>query len=303
MLWILIAIFSYFLLAVSALGDKYLLSGPPEPKSYTFFINVSGILLLALIPFVGFVRPDSRQILLSFLAGGSMVFASYFLYSALEKFEASRVIPAIGGLLPIFTLGIVFLFSGSQSLTPKSLAAFLLLVLGSVLISADKGKAISLESLFFSAASAFLFALSFVLVKSLYLELPFWTTIILTRLGAFLASLVFLLAKETRAEIFQKNFILQKKSGIIFFATQGIGTLASLLQNWAILLAPLGFLAFVNALEGTRYVFLLVLSVLVSAKFPKILKEEISPKSMFQKSLAVLIIIIGLGVLTLSLKT
>ena len=49
MIWILIAIFSYFLLAITALGDDYLLAGPPEPKSYTFFINAPGILLLLLM--------------------------------------------------------------------------------------------------------------------------------------------------------------------------------------------------------------------------------------------------------------
>ncbi|PIX03330.1 hypothetical protein COZ78_00885, partial [bacterium (Candidatus Gribaldobacteria) CG_4_8_14_3_um_filter_42_11] len=104
MLWILITIFSYFLLALTALGDKYLLSGKPEPKSYNFFINLPGVLLLFLIPFVGFIKPDFKQIVLSLLAGGFGVFAGYFLYVALERFEASRVIPTIGSILPLFTL-------------------------------------------------------------------------------------------------------------------------------------------------------------------------------------------------------
>lgn len=302
MLWALITIFSYFLLALTVLGDKYLLSGKPEPKSYNFFINLPGILLLFLIPFVGFVRPDFRQTVLSLLAGGLSVFAGYFLYLALERFEASRVIPAIGGILPLFTLGIVYISTGKGP-APESLAAFFLLVLGSVLISFEKGKEISLASFSLSALSAFLFALSFVFTKSLYLELPFWTTLILIRSGAALVSLVFLFDKETRKEIFQKNSIFQKNTGIVFLATQGVGTIASFLQNWAIFLAPLGFLAFINALEGTRYVFLLFLSVLVSMKFPKILKEQISKQIIFQKAIAILVIIIGLGVLVFSTKT
>jgi drug/metabolite transporter (DMT)-like permease len=301
MLWIIITIFSYFLLALTALGDKYLLSGKPEPKSYNFFINLPGVLLLLLIPFVGFVRPDFRQTILSLLAGGLSVFAGYFLYVALERFEASRVIPAIGGILPLFTLGIIYVSTGKAP-GPESLIAFFLLVLGSVLISFEKGKEISLASFSFSAMAAFLFALSFVFIKNLYLELPFWTTLILTRLGAFLVSLVFLFSKETRKEIFQENSIFQKNTGIVFVATQGIGTAASLLQNWAIFLAPLGFLAFINALEGTRYVFLLFLSVLISMRFPRILKEQVSKQAVFQKAIAILVIVIGLGVLAFSTK-
>ena len=301
MLWIIITILSYFLLALTALGDKYLLSGPPEPKSYNFFINFPGVLLLFLIPFVGFVRPDFRQTILSFLAGGLMVFAGYFLYAALERFEASRVIPAIGGILPLFTLGIIYVSTGKGP-GPESLTAFFLLVLGSVLISLKKGKEISLASFSLSALSAFLFALSFVFIKNLYLELPFWTTLILTRLGAFLVSLVFLFNKEARKEIFQKKSLFQKNTGVVFLTTQGIGTIATLLQNWAVFLAPLGFLAFINALEGTRYVFLFGLSVFISMKFPRILKEQVSKQVIFQKAVAILVIIIGLGVLAFSTK-
>jgi len=301
MLWILITIFSYFLLALTALGDKYLLSGKPEPKSYNFFINLPGVLLLFLIPFVGFIKPDFKQIVLSLLAGGFGVFAVYFLYVALERFEASRVIPTIGSILPLFTLGIIYVSTGKGP-GPESLTAFFLLVLGSILISFEKGKEISLSSFSFSAMAAFLFALSFVFIKNLYLELPFWTTLILTRLGAFLVSLVFLFNKEARKEIFQKKSLFQKNTGVVFLTTQGIGTIATLLQNWAVFLAPLGFLAFINALEGTRYVFLFGLSVFISMKFPRILKEQVSKQVIFQKAVAILVIIIGLGVLAFSTK-
>src|SRR3989304_6483901 len=142
MTWIIIAIFSYFLLALTALGDDYLLSGPPEPKSYTFFVNAPGILLLLLIPFVGFVMPNQHQMLLAVLAGGAGVLACFFLYSALEQFEASRVIPAIGAALPLFTIVLVYVFSeGNINLSVKELVSFFLLITGSVLISLKKGKA------------------------------------------------------------------------------------------------------------------------------------------------------------------
>ncbi len=301
MSWVLIAILSYFLLAFSALGDDYLLSGPPEPKSYTFFVNVSGILLLLLVPFVNFVIPDQTQILLAFLAGGASVLACFFLYFALEQFEASRVIPAIGAVLPLFTMALVYiLFKENVNLSLEESISFFLLVVGSILISLKRGKAISFKSFMFSAIAAFLFSLSFVLMKNLYLVLPFWTTLIISRVGAFLVSLLFLFSPAVRADVFQKKPTFKKKTGLVFIANQGIGTLGALLQNFAVAIAPIGHLAFINALEGIRYVFLFGLSILFSVKFPKIAEEKLSKENLFQKTFAILIIISGLTLLACS---
>ncbi|PIR58505.1 MAG: hypothetical protein COU70_00450, partial [Parcubacteria group bacterium CG10_big_fil_rev_8_21_14_0_10_35_15] len=252
-------------------------------------------------PFVGFVMPNQHQMLLAVLAGGAGIMACFFLYSALEQFEASRAIPAIGGALPLFTMGIVYALSkGNINFSSKDLIAFLLLVVGSILISIKRGKTISFKSFVFSVLAAFLFSLNFVLIKSLYLELPFWTTLVISRVGAFLISLLFLFDQGVRAVVFQKKSTFEKKTGIIFLANQGVGTLASLLQNWAIAIAPMSYLAVINALEGTRYVFLFGLSILLSIKFPKIAEEKLSKENIMQKVVAILIIISGLALLAIS---
>ena len=300
MLWLIIAISAYFLFAVVALGDKYLLSGPPNPKSYSFYVGVLGILALVLIPFVGFSIPEISQILLSFLAGAIFIFALFGLYTGLENFEASRIVPAIGGLLPLFTFGLVYLFSyGKEVLTSGDLLAFILLIFGSCLIAFKKGKSITSKSLQIAAITAFLFAIAFVLTKFVYLSQPFWSGFIWMRIGGFLTAICFIFTREVKKEIFEKKFTFQKKTGTIFLFNQGIGAGAFILQNWAIALAPLGFLAFINALEGTKYLFLLIFTILFALKFPKILKEEISRKILFQKILAILLIGGGLVLLTL----
>jgi len=304
MSWLWITILAYFFLALTALGDDYLLAGPLEPKSYTFFVNAQGILLLLLVPFIGFVIPNSNQILLAIFVGGTSVLAYFFLYSALERFEASRVIPIIGGILPLFTIGIVYLLSkGNIDFSSKDLIAFFLLIVGSVLISVKRSKTISFKSFVFSVLAAFLFSLNFVLIKSLYLELPFWTTLVISRVGAFLISLLFLFDQGVRAAVFQKKPVFEKKTGIIFLANQGVGTLASLLQNWAIAIAPMSYLAVINALEGTRYVLLFGLSILLSIKFPKIAEEKLSKENILQKTVAILIIISGLVLLAISISS
>ncbi len=300
MLWLIIIIAAYFLFAIAVLGDKYLLAGAPNPKSYSFYVGVLGGLVLILIPFVGFSIPAFYQVLFCFLAGAMFIFALLGMFEGLERFEASRIIPAIGGILPLFTFLLVYFFSGREEILGSwRLLAFLLLLLGSVLVSIKPGKRISFASFKISAVTAFLFALFFVLTKYVYIMLPFWTGFIWIRIGAFLTALFFIFTKEVRREIFARKFTFSKKTGTFFILNQGIGTGAFILQNWAIALAGLAYLSVINALQGVQYVFLFIFMIFLSLKFPKILKEEISKRIIFQKFLAILLITSGLIVLVL----
>jgi len=274
--------------------------GPPSPKSYTFYIGVLGGLVLILIPFVGFLIPPFYLILLCLLAGAIFIFALLGFFEGLEKFEASRIIPAIGGFTPIFTFLLIYLFSGMREmLSLWELLAFIFFLLGGVLVTIEPGKKISFKNLQTSALTAFLFALFFVLTKYVYILLPFWAGFIWIRIGAFSVALFFIFFKSIRKEIFTGKFAFTKKTGTIFLVNQGVGVVAFILQNWAIALAGLVYLSVINALQGIQYVFLFILTILFSLKSPHILKEEVSKKIIFQKIIAILFIGIGLVILAL----
>lgn len=302
MTWLIVAITAYFILAIVSLVDKYLLVGPiPNPKIYTFYVGILGVLVLFLVPFVGFSVPQPSQIILSLLAGAIFIYGLFWFYKALRDFEASRVVPAIGGILPLFTLGLVYIFSaGKETLGYFKFFAFILLILGSILITYERSKKISFQSLRISAIAAFFLALSFVLTKYVYLAQPFWSGFIWIRIGGFLMAIFsFLLFKEIREEIFKKKVSFKKRTIGIFLSNQAMGAGAGILQNWAIFLAPLVYVAIINALQGIQYVFLLIFATLISLKFPKILKEEISRKLLLQKIIAILLIGGGLVLLAI----
>ena len=300
MLWLIIIISAYFLLAISTLGDEYLLNGPPNPKNYSFYVGILGVFVLLLIPFVGFSIPSLSQIILSLLAGSFLVLASFCYYTALEHFEVSRVAPAIGGFLPLFTFGFVYFFSGEkQSLMLVQIIAFTLLIFGSIFITFEKQKSISLKSLKITVLAAFLFAITFILTKYVYINQPFWNGFLWMRIGGGLTALFFLFSQGVRDEIFRRKSTFQKKTGTIFLGNQVVGASAFLLQNWAIALVPLSSLPFINALEGTKYIFVLIFSILLSIKLPQFLKEKISKGIIIQKIAAILLIIGGLVLLTL----
>lgn len=301
--WILVIIFAYFLLAIVFLVDKYLLRARlPSPKIYSFYIGIFGALALFLIPFVDFLVPGPKQILLAVLAGAVFIFALFVFYSALIKFDVSRVAPAIGGILPLFTFGLIYLFTGGKEILEfQELVAFILLICGSLFITMEKGiiKGFSFKSFQFSVLAAFLLALTFILMKFVFLGQPFWSGFIWMRIGGLLMAFCFFMTKEVREELFSKRFILQKKTAAIFLSNQVLGGSAFILQNWAVYLAPLASVAIINALQGVQYVFLLIFTVFISLKFPKILKEEISKKILLQKIFAILLIGAGLALLVL----
>jgi drug/metabolite transporter (DMT)-like permease len=303
MSWLLVTISFYLILAVVFLVDKYLLVGLiPDAKVFTFYVGALGILSLVLAPFVGFRVPDFFQIALAVFGGAVYIFALFWFYKSLQLFEASRVVPAVSGLVPLFTFGMVYVFSlGKEVPSLPKIAAFVLLILGTFLIIAEEQKFLNLKSLELSAICAFLLALSFVLFKYVYLAQPFWSGFIWTRIGGFLAALCFLFfGRGVRREIFQRKLRFEGKTTAIFLANQAAGGLANVLQNWAFFLAPLAYLSLINALQGIQYVFLLIFAVTLSLTRPAWaektgLKEEISGKIILQKIVAILFIGAGMA--------
>lgn len=299
MIWLTVIIFAYLIFAVTSLIDKYLLTGPPNPKSYSFYVGVLGISALVLVPFVGFSVPETSQILLALSGGAIFIFAFFWFYTGLEKFEASKIVPAIGGILPLFTFGLVYLLSGRQEILGfKEIFAFFLLILGSVLINLERKRGITLGSLKVSVIAAFFFSLAFVFSKYVYLGQPFWSGFIWMRIGGFLAAFCFLLTKAVREEIFLKKFTFQKKTGTLFLFNQGLGAGAFILQNLAIALVGLAFLPFINALQGVQYIFLFLIIIFLAKKFPKISEEKLTKKIILQKVISIALIGLGLAILS-----
>jgi len=300
MLWLLLTISFYFILAIVFLGDKYLLTGAvPKPEVYTFYVGISWALALVLIPFVHFYVPEVKQIIISFLAGALYFYGIFWFNKSLCKFEASRVVPAVGALSPIFTFLIVYFFSSkSQTLSFLGIIAFLSLISGSFIITLEKGKAINFQSLKNSFISALLFSLSFVLTKNVYETQSFWNGFIWTKLGGFLmAGLFFLFFKEVRKEVFKKRESFPKKTFVFFATNQSLGAVSNILQNFALAIVPLSYIAVIQALQGVQFVFLLLLTILLSFKFPNIIKEEISKEIITQKIVAILLIGVGIVIL------
>jgi len=299
--WLLIAIIAHFLFALVFITDKFLLSKTVlKPIGYAFYTGLLQIFVLVLIPF-GFVVPSSVQIVVSFVTGASFTLAVLFLYKAIQMGRVSKIIPVIGGAVPIFTLILTYLFL-EERLALSQLIAFLLLVIGGVIMLWPKKYRPGLEiskvpltkRLTVAIPAAFLMASSFVLTKFIFTYQPFISGFIWIRIGGFLMAILLFLWPRNRQIILETAKTIKIKTVGLFFSNKGLAALAFILLNYAIYL---GSVTLVNALQGVQYVFLLVLAIILSIKFPQILREQISREVIIQKIIAILFISFGLCIL------
>ncbi len=316
MSWILVATFSYLINAGVYIADKFLLSKKFHSSiSYAFYVGIWSVLNFVLLIFSPYV-PSLRWFLIDLLAGALFLFTIVFWYKALHQSEATRVVPIVGGLTPIFTLILASIFLG-ESLNQKHLVAFPVLIFGGVLISVKHTKVYLVNSLIEriqevfgmiharylpmrrllinSLVAAFFFASYNVLIKYIYMHEPFLGSFIWSRLGTFIATLLILTVPSWRASISEHNKGVQKQSNLAFFlSVRFLAAMAFIMLNWAI---SLGNVAMVNVLQGVQYVFLILIVLFLSKILPDIYNEEMGRDVVLQKMGGILLVSYGLYVL------
>ena len=306
--WIYLAIFSHFLFAIVFALDKVLVKKIVSPLKYALIIGAFEGLAVFLIPFVDFVLPQNSIIFLAFLGSLCLSAGLYFYFKALLKNEASWVAPLLfGTLMPVAT----YIFSRiflNEALTPFQLVAFILLLAGGFVISFSRQYKIN--SIFYLVISAIFISLGFIFLKIVFNNVNFISGYILSRLGGFLVAIIVYFVVYGRGlkglkfeRIFETGLFEKMKEFIwsnltkLFILKQFLAFVANIILLYAV---SMGNLTLISGLGGIRYAFLLILAVLMARKWPKLMDEHLSFWIILRKSIAVLLII--LGVLLLLVK-
>ncbi len=290
-LWIAIAIISYLLFALNGVADKFLLTkAVKDPGVYVFYVGTGSIALFLLAPFGLHMLPWD-QFFIALMGGMSFAGALYFFYSAIQETSISRILPIEGGLVPLFSLILVY-FTKVEKFDSRELVAFILLVSGSILMAFKKT-----ESGWHAKAwrngtiAAFLFAVSFVISKFIYGQTNFLSGLIWVRAGLILGSLSMLVFSSTRKQVFAAPRKTSSGNKLLFYAAAVAGSMGGWLQNYAI---AIGSVVIVNALQGVQFAFILIISVFLSEFYPKIIKEDVNTSIIVQKVIGIILISIGL---------
>ncbi|MEP1080307.1 EamA family transporter [Leptolyngbya sp. PL-A3] len=276
--WLPFATIAYLVWSIATLTSKVLLSRYTSSLVvYTVSLGLVSLLPLLLVPVRGLTIPNPGLLCMA-LVGGMLYITVIMLYfKALSLEEASRVIP-LWRFTPIFVL----LLSGyliDEHLTHYQLIAFVLLVLGGFGVSVKRiGDTFKLSPAFYwMLFSSLVGAIYNVLIKFIYLRLPYYDGFTLIRFGATLTALAVLSIPKNRLVLFNSLASVSNsiKALILFNAVLDLIGLAFL--NFALSLAPV---TLVNASAGIQAVFVLFFSTAISWKFPHVLKEDIDRRTL-----------------------
>lgn len=288
---------AYTLNSFAVTVDKFLLTRAiPNPLIYVFYISSISLVVLLLIPFAPL--PTLAVLILASVYILLWMMGAYSMYKALQVGHLSRVIPVIGTLIPLTLLGNALL---NQTLTQNQNWAVVMLILGLILLILPdwKGK-IQAQELIFAILSAIFFAISYLVLRSAYLQASFLTVFVWSRPILALVVVTILLVPKLRSQVLNPGGAPKIKYfsrvGLLFLLGQLAGGSSELLLTFSVSLADP---ALVNSLQGSQYLILFILALILSKKFPRVFQERYSKFNLVFKFLGILTIALGLYILAM----
>ncbi len=290
--WFVFALIATILWSIGAIIVKFVRVN--YIKSSIGYIMITGpvaFLSLILLLFGKIQIPSAKMILFILISSIAGLTGYWFYLIALHKEEVSKII-TLFGIQPLIILLLATFFLG-EILTINDYLAFPLIIIGSMLLSVKKvGEKFKLSStLILIFASMFFFSLMNFSLK-LAAEVDFVTVTILRQLGFLIILIpIFLLSKKIRKKTKEDLNQINKKKLILIYVGEFIAMSGMVFSYLAIQRGPLSL---VTLVEGTESLFVIILAALISIFIPKILKEEITKKTISLKIISALLMIAGL---------
>jgi len=297
MLGYFFGILSPFLDSLISYIDKFLLSKHDiHSKILAIYSGLFAFIISCIIAiFTGIKITDFRTAFLLFTSGflGVLILLAYF--KALTYDEASRV-TSLFQFVPVM----VIIFSHlllDEDLVLKQYIGCLLIVVAGFIFSFTKNKTsvISINRAFwFMLLASFLSALVYILFKFGASEIGFWEAIPYEGLGNGISALFVIVLSRDYKSIIKEVRKISKKAFFYLSISELIYRLSQFSIYFALLLIPSSI---ASVLQGTQVIFLFVEGLILTLWFPHIIKEVIDKKNMMVKSVGIIVIILGLGLI------
>lgn len=307
--WILLAVAAQFLNAIVSLLDKYIVTDTrvlPNPFVYAFYTSALSGASIAIfflagipIPVEGLSFPSIAEvsfpsldiIAFSILAAYTFFYAIVSMFTALQKSDASDVVPVVGAVSAASSLGLGYLFLDDR-LSPNVLTGMILLAAGTALASRFR---FSLSVAFSSIHAGIFFGLHFIVLKWLFDITSFEDGFFWSRIGIVAFGLSLLLVPDYAAQIFHQTRATGKRAGALILTSKILAGLAGILVLKA---TELGDVSIVQALGGLQYVLIFVFSLFLGPYGPNICSEGVcTQEELIQKAIFIFIIAFGFFVL------
>lgn len=278
MAWILLATTGQFINALVAILDKYIVSDEqvlPKPFVYAFYsclITGGWIFVFALGWLPGFAQlgapqlsnvqsPTIQVVGMSFLAGYTFFMALVSMYTGLKRADASDIMPVIGAVSAMASFGMSYFFLDA-SLSTNFIWGVVLLSIGTFLVSEMRlGQGVIMLALH----SGVFFALHYITLKGLFLETSFDDGFFWSRVGFVLFALSLLMVPVYWEKIREQTKQASARGGILVLLAKVLAGVAAFMLLKA---TAAGDVAVVQALDGLKFVFIIILSVLIGRYLP-----------------------------------
>ncbi len=294
--WLIFALLAPFLWSFTNILDRILTSRYVNPMHYMIIGGFTWLANLVFFPWSNLKIISLTFVLLVLLVGLLRISTFLFYLKAMQIEEASIVAP-LGNLSTLFILIMSAVFL-KEILTKNQLIAFFLILIGAFILSVKKAKGLFKlrKALWFILINTSLWAVSYVLLKFAYKYVTLWDALVLIAIGEALGCFLLLLNKKQR-DSFVKNVKRYKRNVWLLIAVSSFFAILGGLASCAAIL--LGSVSLVSVVGGFQGLFVLIMALLLSKYFPKILKEELDRKVLLTKFVAIALMIIGLYFLNL----
>lgn len=304
MSWVFLVVGAQAINAFVAVADKYLVTDEkrmPKPFVYAFYTSLVTAFWLV-IYFLGFIPffqnygvpsfyniqvPTLEVVALAFFSAYTFFMALVSLYGTLKRADTSDVMPVVGSVSAISTFGLSFLFLGTYH-SPDFVWGIALLAIGTFLVSHLRFKSnIALAALH----SGIFFALHYIAMKGMFIATNFDDAFFWSRVALVLFALSWLLVPNYLELIKEQSKTTSRHTGILVFGNKILAGIAAFMilkaTDW-------GDVAVVQALDGLKFVFILLIGLFLGRFLPDSVGEkDYSFKTLVRKMLYVTIILIG----------
>jgi drug/metabolite transporter (DMT)-like permease len=299
-MWLLFAFSGPVLWAVSTHIDKYLVERYFKNSDTTVLLVFTALIGVLMLPFIWHYRPDvfalrAADIAVMAVSGMLYMGALLFYLRAIQSEEASVVAPLFQTSI-LFTFLFAYLALG-ETLTLSEVLGGVLILAGVLLLSLDRSlrfRGFKLRLVLLMLGCTSVLALSTVIFKLFAVKDEFWSTTFWTYAGEAAFGLGIVAVPSYRRQF----LTLFKRSPGPVLAINGANELINLGGGlgvrFASLLAPV---TLVSAISSTTTLFVFGFGILLTLFFPKLGREDLSPRLLLQKGIAAGLIAAGVALL------
>jgi drug/metabolite transporter (DMT)-like permease len=295
-MWLAYAFSGPLLWALSTHIDKFLVDRYFHHSDTTVLMVFTALLGVAALPVLWLFEP--RVLALPWLATVVMIVsgvlymgAMLFYLRAIQSNEASVVAPLFqANTVFTFVLGLLLLHELPR--WPQLLGAGLV-VAGAIGLSLDRNLHFGRfkpKLVMLMLAATFVLALSSVVFKFFAVHDEFWSTTFWTFVGEGLFGTAILMVPRYRHQFVH---LFRRNPGAVIgvnAANELINLGGGLGVRYASLLAPVGL---VSAISATSTFFVFLFAILLTLFFPRLGREELSARNVFQKAAGGVLIMAG----------